>query len=57
MSYLNQGCAKNLGQSALGEYWSALQQSQMALLGAKPTFEFWSNLDSFFEDFLAENCT
>ena len=27
---------------------SALQECQMAFLGAEPTFEFWSNLDSFF---------
>ena len=28
-----------------------------ALLGAELVFEFWSNLDSFFKDFLAWNCT
>ena len=25
----------------------------MARLGAEPVFEFWSNLDSFFEDFFS----
>ena len=35
---------KNLGQLALGK-------CRMALLGARSAFEFWSNLDSLFEDF------
>ena len=30
---------------------SALQECRMALLGAKRAFEFWPNLDSFFEVF------
>ena len=38
------GQAKSLGQSAL-------QECRIALLGAKSAFEFWSNLDSLFEDF------
>ena len=42
--------ATNSGQSAL-------QECRMALLGARSVFEFWSNLDSFFKDFLARNCT
>ena len=29
----------------------------MAFLGARFAFEFWSNLDSFFEDFWTGNCT
>ena len=29
----------------------------MALLGVESAFEFWSNLDSLFKDFLAGNCT
>ena len=38
------GQVKNLGQLALGK-------CRMALLGARSAFEFWSNLDSLFEDF------
>ena len=51
------GRAKHLGQLALTMYRSALQECGQALLGARPTFEFWFNLDSCFEDFLAWNCT
>ena len=40
------GRAENLGQSAL-------QECQMALLGARSTFGFWSNLESLFEDFFS----
>ena len=34
-----------------------LQECQMALMGVELAFEFWSNLDSLFEDFWARNFT
>ena len=49
--------AEHLGQSALGKCRSALQEYRQALLGDRLMFEFWFDLDSFFEDFLAGNCT
>ena len=45
------GRASTLGQSALAMCRSALQECRMALLSAESAFEFWSNLDSLFEDF------
>ena len=51
------GRAANLGKSALLMCRSTLQECRMALLGVKSTFEFWANLDSFFEDFVVGNCT
>ena len=65
------GRAEHLGQSTLGKRQSALvmcrltlamcqltlQECRQAFLGAKHPFQFWFNMDSFFKDFLARNCT
>ena len=51
------GRAANLGQLALLMCSSTLQECRMALLGLRPMFEFWSNLDFLFEDFLVGNRT
>ena len=45
--------SKNVRFISISKYRSALQECRMALLGAGPTFEFRSNLDSFFEFFLS----
>ena len=47
------GQASELCQSALAMCRSALQECQLALLRAKPHFQFWFNLDSFFRDFMS----
>ena len=58
------GQATHLGQSTFGKRQSALVMCRLAIsmcrqafLGAEHPFQFWFDLDSFFEDFLAENCT
>ena len=51
------GQVEHLGQLTLAMCRLTLQECRQAFLGAKNPFQFWFDMDSFFKDFLARNCT